>query len=730
MVHNGSVDGTEVDLNKLESNHIHPDVVHPGFHSIKDEWAHTPDQDPAKILINEKTVYAVDQAMNVVLTDIEGNVLYGNKNIHDLTRFTSEELLGGPTRIFNAGFHTKEFFGDMWKTILSGEIWRGDLKNRRKDGKIIWVRLIITPLLDNSGKPFQFLALKEDITEKKEIEFRLAQKDKQLSALTNNSYDIVGIIDSQGNIIYLNPAFERVLGYPAYETIGCNIGDYLDCADVSFERNILQQVIDNPHEPIRHQFRFKHKEGSIRWCDAAFTNYLNDPHIRGIVFNLRDYTKQKEATDIVNRLANYDSLTGLPNRRHFENQLRESLKSAKMRNTRMAVLFLDLDGFKNINDTLGHDIGDELLKEVGHRIASIINNNSFVGRLGGDEFSIIIQNVKNYEQLLDMADCLIKSFYPPFTVKEYELNISASVGISIYPLAGEDMKTLLKNADIAMYQAKHNGKNHYQIYEPAMDKDSYKLFLLKNDLNKALEKEQFFMVYQPRIEPRTRRITGAEALIRWSHPELGFVSHLEFIHFAEESGFIIPLGEWILRNVCSQIKEWQIKGLCPIKISVNISTMQLMNLHFISSVKKIIEETDLDIKWLEFEISEKVLLYNEEVVKKSLEGIKALGISLALDNFGTGYSSLNYVSKHKFDVIKIDRTIIEDIQKDDESYEVAMAIVKLAQKLNKNVVAEGIETANQLDLITEMGFDEFQGFYFSKPIEKNLFEDLLIQEKV
>ena len=396
----------------------------------------------------------------------------------------------------------------------------------------------------------------------------------------------------------------------------------------------------------------------------------------------------------------------------------------------MAVLFLDLDGFKNINDTLGHDIGDELLKEVGHRIISVMTHKAFVGRLGGDEFSIIIQNVGNDEQLLDIADCLIKSFYPSFTVKEYELNVSASIGISIFPLAGEDMKTLLKNADIAMYHAKHNGKNHYQIYEPAMDKDSYKLFLLKNDLNKALEKEQFFMVYQPRIEPKSNKIVGAEALIRWSHPELGFVSHLEFIHFAEESGFIIPLGEWILRNVCSQIKEWQNQGLSPIKISVNISVMQLMNLNFISKVKRILQEQELDPKWLEFEITEKVLFYKENVIRKSLENVKSLGISLALDNFGTGYSSLNYVSKHKFDCIKIDRTIIEDIQKDDESYEVAMAIVKLAQRLNKNVVAGGIETANQLDLITKMGFDEFQGYYFSKPIEKDLFEDLLIQEKV
>lgn len=730
MDHNGKIDDTVVEMDRTDENSVNQEVVHPSFTTLEDKWAHTPDQDPAKILINEKTVYAVDHAMNVVLTDIDGNVLYGNQNIYDLTLYSPNELLGGPTRIFNANFHTKEFFKDMWNTILSGKIWRGDLKNRRKDGKIIWVRLIITPLLDKEGKPFQFLALKEDITEKKELEFRLAQKDKQLSALTNNSYDIIGIIDKKGEIIYINPAFERVLGYTPFETIGLNFFDYLDYEDFSFGRSMMQHILDHPQAAIRKQIKFKHKDGSIRWCDVAFTNYLQDSHIHGIVFNLRDFTKQKEANDIVNHLANYDFLTGLPNRRHFENQLRDALKVAKTKGSRLAVLFIDLDGFKNINDTLGHEIGDGLLKEVAHRITSVMNGNSFVGRLGGDEFAIIIQNIENYENLLDICDCLIRSFYLPFTVEEYELNTSASIGISIYPLAGEDMKTLLKNADIAMYEAKHNGKNHYQIYEPSMDQNTYKLFLLKNDLNKALEKEQYFMVYQPRIEPKTKKIVGAEALIRWSHPELGFVTHLEFIHFAEESGFIIPLGEWILKNVCAQAKEWQNQGLCPIKVSLNISIMQLMHLNFTSNVKRILEETGLDPKWLEFEINEQVLFHKEGQVIKSLEAIKELGISLALDNFGTGYSSLNCITKHRFDVIKIDHSIIEEIQNSEDSYEVAEAIVKLVQKLNKSVVAGGIETAEQLALITKMGFNEFQGFYFSKPIEQSLFEELLKQEKI
>lgn len=710
------------DHKEEQTNASHSDVGQPDMDCTGNRWNHIPDHDPEKILINEKTVYAVDQAMNVVLTDLDGNILYGNQNIFDLTLYTPEELLGKSTKIFNAGYHSKEFFQEMWETIQAGKIWRGDIKNRRKDGKIIWVRLIITPLLDQNGKPFQFLALKEDITEKKEMEFRLAQKDKQLSALTKNSYDIVGIIDKDGSISYLNPAFERVLGFSTFDTIGKNFVDYLHSKDASLGKNILQHLAEHPNQSIRHQLKFKHKDRSIRWCDVAFNNYLDDPYIHGIVFNLRDFTQQKEASDIVDHLANYDYLTGLPNRRHFESQLRDSLKSAKMKQTQMAVVFLDLDGFKNINDTLGHEIGDGLLKEVGHRLSSIVDCNTFVGRLGGDEFSIIIQSIPNKNYLLGVADALVQSFCIPFTVGEYELNISSSIGISIFPDAGEDIKTLLKHADIAMYHAKHSGKNHYQIYQPSMDRDSYKLFLLKNDLTKALEKEQFFMVYQPKIGPDGKEVVGAEAYIRWSHPELGFITHLEFIHFAEESGFIIPLGEWILKTVSRQMKAWQDQGYPALKVSVNISVMQLMCRHFLKDVKKILAETGLEAKWLEFEINEAVLCHKEKQVKKSLDGIKKLGISLALDHFGTGYSALNFVVKHQFNVIKIDHHMIDEIVNNGEcSHNVALEMVKLIQKLHIEVIAVGVETAHQFAFLANKGFDAYQGFYFSKPMEKEQF---------
>ncbi|WP_147532745.1 sensor domain-containing protein [Bacillus marasmi] len=730
MNHDGLLDNSNVELNMIEANIINPQNVKYNIKPGQDDWAHTQELDPEKILINEKTVYAVDQAMNVVITDANGYVLYGNQNIFDLTLYSPAELIGGHTRIFNANYHSKEFFQEMWNTIKSGKIWRGDLKNKRKDGAIIWVRLIITPLLNNDGVPYQFVALKEDITEKKEIEFQLAQKDKQLSALTYNSYDIVGIINQYGEITYLNPAFERVLGFPSFETIGSNLVSFLVDDDLPFWSKMLKEIIKQPTDPIRHQLKIKHKSGSIRWCDVAFTNYLDDPHIKGIVFNFRDITNQKEANDRINHLAHFDFLTGLPNRRHFEHYLQESLLSTKNTDSMISVWFCDLDGFKHINDTLGHDIGDGLLSEVGKRIQQFFEGKAFVARLGGDEFAIVMPNSDDFNQLNDLADKLINAINQPFTVDEYHLNISASIGISTYPMAGEDMKTLVKNADVAMYQAKHDGKNHFQMYIPSMDQNSYKSFIIKNDLNYAIEKNQLFVMYQPRIHTKTNKIVGAEALIRWDHPKLGLVSHSEFIPFAEESGFIIPLGNWIIKDVCLQLKRWQSIGLPPIKVSVNISVKQLIHPKFSQRVKQILDETGLDPKWLEIEITEGVLLHKEGQAILSLQDLKKQGISITLDNFGAGYSAFNYLIKYDFDVIKIDRSIFENIHEEPHTFEIANAIINLAKRLNKKVVAEGIETQSQMDELVKTSCDEFQGFIFSKPVTAHDFVQFLESDQL
>lgn len=432
-----------------------------------------------------------------------------------------------------------------------------------------------------------------------------------------------------------------------------------------------------------------------------------------------------EANDKAFQITYFDLLTGLPNRIYFEEKLKDTLVKANSTNTTTALLFLDLDGFKSINDVLGHEVGDRLLIEVAKRISSGIENLAFVGRLGGDEFSFIFPDIIEIKSLHNFAETLIRTFNRPFKIGDIELNISASIGISLFPFAGEDLKTLLKNAEIAMYQAKKEGKNQYQIYTPTMDKNGYKLFLLKNDLKRALEENQFFVVYQPRVDPDTYKVNGAEALIRWKHPILGNISPIEFIPLAEESGLIIDIGNWMLKTVSWQVKKWQSRGYRPFKISVNISALQLLHSKFILNLKNILKDTGLEPKWLELEITESVLLNKEEQAAKTLEKLKSMGITTALDDFGTGYSALHYLNKYQFDVIKIDQSILKDIPNDLESYEIASAIVNLAQKLKKTVVAEGIETYSQLALVKKMGCNEFQGYICSKPIQNELFEKFL-----
>ena len=679
--------------------------------------------------IIKKVRFAVEETIKVVVTNHKGFILFVNQNCCKLSNYSPEELIGRHTSLFNSGYHPPEFFANLWGTLLSGSIWKGELRNKRKDGSLYWVHMKIVPVLNHLGEPYQFVSLQEDITAQKKREFELTKKDKQLSALTKNSTDVVGIYDANGTILYQNSALAIVLGYKMEETLGLNIFDFVFGTSVKKGETFLNRIKKNPKKPIRMQHRIKHKDGSVRWCDVVHTNYLDDPYINGIVFNLRDFTEQMEATQSAYQLAYYDYLTGLPNRRLFEKQLQIVLEQCVASYKRFALMYLDLDGFKNINDNLGHEVGDILLQKVAERISATFEKKAFIGRLGGDEFSLIFPNMISLKYLHNMSKKMLLIFSRPFLVRDIELFVSPSVGISIFPFGGRDIKTLLKNADVAMYSAKNGGKNNYQIYSPAMDENAYKKFLLKNDLKKAISEEQFFVVYQPRVNPSTHEINGVEALIRWNHSNFGPVSPLEFIPYAEETGLIIPLGYWILTKVCKQVKQWQREGIKPIKASVNISAIQLLQTDFISSVQSILKKTKLAPEWLELEITETVLLNKEDIAIATLEKLREMGITIALDDFGTGYSSLNYLVKYKFDVIKIDRSILKNIPNDIESYEIANAIVKLAQKLNKTVVAEGIETPSQLALIEKMGCNEFQGYICSQPVKEEQIKQFLFQGK-
>jgi diguanylate cyclase (GGDEF)-like protein/PAS domain S-box-containing protein len=659
----------------------------------------------------------------ILVSDIDGFIIYVNEICSNMLGFSQEELIGENLRIFDSGYHSNEFFKNMWMTIKTGERWKGEIQTKKNDGSTAWNFLSIFPIPDKDGQPYQFLTLWSDISERKRVEFKTAHKRNQLSYLAKNSSDVIGIFDKNGIVTYINPAVERILGFTVLERIGSNTFNYIDEEYLSEAQRLVEELIKTPGKSFRIELKLKHKKGHSVWCEVNCTNHLNDSLIQGIVFNYRDITEQMKYAEEINQMAYFDYLTGLPNRRNFEKQLNEELEIAREKNLNIALLLLDLDGFKHLNDSLGHEVGDQLLKDVSSRIKNSIHDQAFFGRLGGDEFVLFFNDAQNFSEIHKEAKKLVSLISEePYNLDGFEFFISASIGVSIFPHSGENLISLLQNADMAMYRAKNNGKNQYQFFSPTMNITNNKEFMLRNDMKKAIANDEFVIFYQPRFNPMTDRITGTEALLRWNHPAWGWISPNEFIPLAEETGLIIPIGEWLIRRVCYQIKEWQLEGLDTQKISINISSLQLLKSNFVEMVSFILEETSLNAQFIEFEITESVIIDKEVQVLKALTQLIELGISISLDDFGTGYSALNYLRKFPCDTVKIDKSLIDHIQTDIGNYEIVAAIINLCQKLKKSVVAEGVETDEQLSLLKNLSCNEIQGYIYSKPIDELLYK--------
>ncbi|OIJ11062.1 hypothetical protein BKP37_16765 [Anaerobacillus alkalilacustris] len=687
-----------------------------------------------KMLRNESTDHlaidierinsVINNEAKILITDTEGVILFVNEKCCQVIGYEKDEIIGKHTRVFNSGYHSTQYFKDMWNTILLGDIWKDEIKIKRKDGSTTWNEMTIFPVLDAKGNPYQFLTLREDISDKKEFEFRAIQKERMLNFFTKNSNDVIGIIDQEMKIIYQNNSVEQMMGYKVEDVIGTNLFDYFNNEDTKTKK--LKNLVAKQEKSLHFHINVRHKNGSWILCELNTTNYIDDPYINGIVFSLRTINEQEK----VSHLSYYDYLTGLNNRRSFEKRLAEEIIHSKEDNLQFTVILINLDGFKYVNDSFGHDVGDKLLREVSLRLRNVLNKKLFCGRLGGDEYGLIFPNTNNFDEIHQVGKFLVNLFDEnPFKIDDYEFFISASIGISVYPSSGDTIKKLLKHAGTAVYHSKMEGKNQYQIYSPNMNLNSFKMFTLKNDLKKALVKEEFIIYFQPRINPLTFEVTGAEALMRWNHRKWGIVSPIDFISLAEESGLIVKMGEWLLREVCRQIKGWLEQGINFEKISINISSLQLFQADFVSTVSTILNEEGVDSSYLEFEITESVIIDREEHVLKTLKQLKSMGISLALDDFGTGYSSLNYLRKLPCDTIKIDKSLINDILSNNETYEIFEATIRLCHKLNKSVVVEGIETNEQLSIIQTLDCKEFQGYLCSKPLKQEKFVEFLLLGK-
>ena len=440
---------------------------------------------------------------------------------------------------------------------------------------------------------------------------------------------------------------------------------------------------------------------------------------------IRDITERKRTEQQINYMATHDALTGLPNRLMFNQLLNQAIRSAQRHKRQLAVFFIDLDRFKTINDSLGHEAGDRLLKEIARRFKRSLRADDVIGRLGGDEFVILTEEVDELSQIANVAHKILSTAIKPMFLLGEECRITASIGISIYPRDGADEQTLMKNADIAMYFAKEEGKNNYQFYSKDIQSQSNKRFSMETNLRRALERNELSLEYQAKVDFKTGMITGVEALLRWQNPSLGSVTPTQFIPVAEETGLIVPIGRWVMKTACAQNVAWQRQGLPPVCMAVNLSLRQLMDDNLLEDIKAALDDSGMAPNLWELEITESMVMHNPARLIEVLTDIKKMGVRLAIDDFGTGYSSLAQLKHFPIDTLKVDRSFIRNLAQDSENQAITEAIITMGKTLSLTVVAEGVETQEQKDFLRDHICDEMQGFYFSKPVTPDKFADLL-----
>ena len=517
-------------------------------------------------------------------------------------------------------------------------------------------------------------------------------------------------------LIYVSPAFERIWGKKT-ETLYLDPASWLDAVHPGDHARVRAGRRKAAFGDYNEEFRITWADGTTRWVhERAFPVRDTSGAVYRIAGITEDITERKKSEDHLQYLAHYDHLSGLPNRALFQDRLAQGLAQSERENWITAVAFIDLDRFKVINDTLGHAAGDKLIMAVAQRLSDTVRSGDTVSRLGGDEFALILQNLTKGPDAGVVAQKVLEMLAQPFDIDGHEMFVTASVGITLFPADSQAPEALLKNADSAMYRAKQLGRNNFQFYTTEMNARSGESLNLENSLRHALTREEFLLHYQPKADVRTGRIIGVEALMRWQHPEFGMVSPGKFIPLLEETGLIVQTGEWVLRAACEQLRAWKRDGVQVVPVSVNVSGRQFQHKGLVQSITGIITDAGIDPGLIELELTESSLMTNPQEANILLHSLKAFGVQISVDDFGTGYSSLAYLKRFRIDTLKIDRSFVQDVTHDNDDAAIVRAVITLAHSLKLNVVAEGVETEEQLEFLITNGCDQIQGYLLSVPL--------------
>jgi diguanylate cyclase (GGDEF)-like protein/PAS domain S-box-containing protein len=603
-------------------------------------------------------------------------------------------------------------------TERTGIPYEVELQTVRTDGSKGWILARGEPLRDAHGNITGLCGIAQDIAERKQSEAELQSKTAFLEAQANSTIDGILVVDDRGQRLMQNQRMLDLFQVPPEILADKNDGPMLAYVStlVKDTNSFLAEIrrLNNHRSEISHD-EIELKDGRIL---DRYSSPVTDKSGKcyGRIWNFRDITERKRAEQRVQFLAYYDALTGLPNRSLLQDRLERALAAARRREDKVALLFLDLDRFKVINDSLGHSVGDLLLQEVAERLKGWAREQDTVARVGGDEFLIVLTGVTDVSDAAVAAERFMDAMTAEFVVQAHSLNVGCSIGISMFSEDGADCDTLMRKADAAMYSAKESGRNNFRFFTEDLNAQVVERLTLENSLRSALEKREFFLVYQPQMDIATGRTVGLEALLRWRHPEFGLVPPDKFIRIAENSGLIVPIGEWVLSTTCRQARKWQDEGLPAVTVAVNVSAVQFRQEGFCKLIRRVLHETGLAPHYLELELTESILLANADMMLSVVQELKAMGLTLAIDDFGTGYSSFSYLKKFPVGKLKIDHLFVRDVAQNADDAAITAAIISMAKSLKLKVIAEGVENEAQMSFLREHHCDEIQGYYFSKPL--------------